>query len=73
MGSGRLWQALLLEDAIAAAPAFLQPPLALAHAELPFTHVRGLRERAVAIKAAAVEHAEHLWQVGPPPAAAAAA
>ena len=55
-------EALLLEDAIAAAPSFLQPPLTLAHAEMPFTHVRNLRERAVAIKKAAVERAEHLWQ-----------
>ena len=55
-------EALLLEDVIAAAPTFLQPPLMLSHSEVPFTNVRSLRERAVAIKKNAVERAEHLWQ-----------
>ena len=53
---------LLLEDAIAAIPPFLRPPLERAHAEAPFGSTRELRERAAEVQRAAIDAAEQLWQ-----------
>ena len=54
-------EALLLEDAIAAAPSYLQPPLAERHSLLPFADTRELRKRSKEIKRSSCEVAEKLW------------
>ena len=53
---------MLIDDAIAAAPTYLQPPLVEAHAKTPFTNTRALLQSLRAIKNSAIERTSQLWQ-----------
>ena len=53
---------MLIEDAIAAAPTYLQPPIEEAHAKTPFTNTRALLQALRSIKSRAIERTARLWQ-----------
>ena len=57
-----MFHELLIEDALQAVPAYLQPSLSVEHAAVPFKQARDVRTRVRAIRQAASSKAQEMWR-----------